>query len=528
MVIFPAAWITSHWALIQIEVETIDGGDAVYQHLINQTIVQTTFLPFDRKVKSIQPLMRVARLPGEDSNVITSKLFDPTLHHVIPSSVYMPKTSDPLQVVYIGASSNSSTYDVLLDSLERSAYIKVVAAFLYYETNSLLQEDIWHSLHPTSPSIVIVDWLSLGRDCHVLRRILSFVYRHDTLLQSPNVYLLLLDASASTRTDTCSDALSEIVPQEKVVVAKRSIVDGRRWNFTKQWVGAGQLIPNIHEKRDGGHILHWPGFVTETFVELLRDAIAKNKNERQVDVSLYLKATTSHDVHHFNFNHLRRLVSQQLNETRSQRTTFFYNHLRKLESWQLNETRSQSTAHDKKPLWVEQGGIDEQGRSDAPHSEDEKSDDDDEDYVRSLLSIQFSLLVSSKIVVVTQADEWEDHDNRLMEALASGGMVMCDSMVAPPKGLKHKSNIVFYDGPTELDENVRYYLNPANAKKREKIGQNGALYSLGRHRSWHVLELLLFGKAFFRTDKEPLTSKGPSKRKHSIDNNGKDFARKYP
>jgi hypothetical protein len=44
----------------------------------------------------------------------------------------------------------------------------------------------------------------------------------------------------------------------------------------------------------------------------------------------------------------------------------------------------------------------------------------------------------SKIVVVAQADEWEDHDDRLMEAMTSGAMVLFDSLIAPPTVLKRK------------------------------------------------------------------------------------------
>jgi hypothetical protein len=49
-------------------------------------------------------------------------------------------------------------------------------------------------------------------------------------------------------------------------------------------------------------------------------------------------------------------------------------------------------------------------------------------------------LMTSKIVVFAQPDEWEDQ-YRLMESLASGALVLTDSMLAPPEGLVNNTTI---------------------------------------------------------------------------------------
>jgi spore maturation protein CgeB len=116
---------------------------------------------------------------------------------------------------------------------------------------------------------------------------------------------------------------------------------------------------------------------------------------------------------------------------------------------------------------------------------------------------------------VSQSDEYEDHDDRLFEALASGALVLADEMVAPPVGLKNKTNIIFFNGTDVLDSLIRFYLK--HSELRQKIARHGMEYALGRHRSWHVLEKLLFGKALTRTDKAPLDAEGPAKRKHAME-----------
>eukprot|EP00934_Nitzschia_sp_Nitz4_P007197 Nitzschia sp. Nitz4//scaffold3_size479765//127406//128890//NITZ4_000055-RA/size479765-processed-gene-0.66-mRNA-1//1//CDS//3329550623//7187//frame0 len=106
-------------------------------------------------------------------------------------------------------------------------------------------------------------------------------------------------------------------------------------------------------------------------------------------------------------------------------------------------------------------------------------------YVRALLR--------SKIVVVVQRDDWEDH-YRLFEALVSGALVIHDKMLAPPKGLCHGENIVFFETLRELELAVKFYLE--NQDQRLRIAKKGSELALGRHRSWHRVEELVFGYAY--------------------------------
>jgi hypothetical protein len=100
-------------------------------------------------------------------------------------------------------------------------------------------------------------------------------------------------------------------------------------------------------------------------------------------------------------------------------------------------------------------------------------------------------MLSSKIVIVTQKDGWEDH-YRLFEALVCGPLVIADAMLAPPKGLVHGETLLFFHSLEQLQALVLYYLT--HEEERRVLAQKGYEIAMGRHRSWHRMEELLFGQ----------------------------------
>jgi hypothetical protein len=105
------------------------------------------------------------------------------------------------------------------------------------------------------------------------------------------------------------------------------------------------------------------------------------------------------------------------------------------------------------------------------------------DYVEALLT--------TKIVVVAQRDDWEDH-YRLFEAVIGGAMVMTDPM-ALPEGLVDKENIIVYHSLDHLKELLRYYLDLKNENERLAIARKGWEVAMSRHRTYHWMEQLFFG-----------------------------------
>lgn len=110
---------------------------------------------------------------------------------------------------------------------------------------------------------------------------------------------------------------------------------------------------------------------------------------------------------------------------------------------------------------------------------------------RGVSSAYIEALLSTKIVVVTQRDIWEDH-YRLFEALVSGALVVTDTMLSLPVGLQNGTSIVEAGSADQLDALLEYYLQ--HPVERMAVAREGRRIAMSRHRSWHRLEEILFGR----------------------------------
>jgi len=456
-------------------------------------VVEDVVLPENDKSREDEtPTDDVAAVVSTD---LLSDL-DPAQNPLLPRSVYEPKSATPISVIYIGSVANATDPDddlIFLDALQRSRYTQVQSVYLISggstPSNFYIQHEQWQQVTTTAtPLVIVVDWSSSlphqpQRDCHVLQRILTEHIQEQDVLAT--AYLLFLDSTASARTVSCP-----LLPiqADRIRIAKRSVVEGRYWNHTAQWVEPGNLI--AARINNNNQVLHLPGHVSEEYLNQLRHVL-ENK-ERPLDVVHYWQSSENMETSLY-YKRLRQRVSVQLNATQK--------------TLAAKQTKNASAK------FVDRVGVSDEDVDvsiELDISGDEESDSTN-DKELAVTTLHIALLASTKIVVVTQNDEWEDHDNRLMEALAGGAMVLADRMQAPPAGLKDKTNIVFFDSTADLDRLVQYYLR--ENEKREAIARHGVQFALGRHRSWHVLESLLFGKALTRTDKG--YEVGPPKRERT-------------
>lgn len=386
--------------------------------------------------------------------------FDPTLFPILSADVYQPHSSQPLQVIFVGTDeSMDPTTGLILDGLERSKYIQVARTIQYDSVTRSATSEKWHSLNKDHPMVYVIDWDNISRDCHVLERVLvqtAGIKKHEH-----SSYLLYVDLSASARVESCPRVEAHFA-KERIRQARRGIVDERYWDQRLNWVHTGKLIPNHYHNSTGeGPLLHAPLILPESFVDqihaatsLLRDA-KKDLPARELDVALFWR---DGDNSHYGF--LRRKVASTITA--------------------LNET----SVHGHRVRLLVKGIYNSKTPEELARIQSE--------YMR--------LLLVAKIVVVVQNDEWEDH-TVLMEALSSGALVMTDTMLAPPWGLKNRSNVVMYDSPTSLENLVRYYLHPQNEKRRLSIAQKGWDLAMTEHRSWTRMETLLFGKTYTQSKK---------------------------
>jgi hypothetical protein len=105
------------------------------------------------------------------------------------------------------------------------------------------------------------------------------------------------------------------------------------------------------------------------------------------------------------------------------------------------------------------------------------------DYVNAMLR--------TKIMIVTQRDAWEDH-YRLFEALISGALVLTDRMLSLPVGLLNGTSLLEFSSLDELTYCIEHYLE--HTEERLRIAAEGRRVAMARHRSWHRIEEVIFGR----------------------------------
>lgn len=381
----------------------------------------------------------------------------------------------------------------LLDGLEQSQYLQVVAVSYYHNARH-----VWTArrvargmeLSPPSvranstPLVWAVDWSSLQQDCHALLRVLQSEATHP--FPTSQQYLLLLDSSGSARQDlTCRPLLAKYFDDNKIRMAKRSIVANRFWSDHDQWVNIGQVVApqpltvdQIGKSARPPPVLHMPLVVRDDIVKLLcnfttayNGGLDKKQEHRFVTYPVHAKRFA--DVTFFwrkgdysHYGKLRRRVSEIVQS------------LNNVIVDAKHGGRKQQRVRTLVRIFGDEDGAEQEIAQ--------------YDYVQQLLS--------TKIVVVAQRDEWEDQ-YPLLEAMAGGAMVMTDAMLSLPSGLVDGQHVVVYDSAKSLRELILFYLHPKHEQKRLSIAKAGWELVMQRHRSWHRMEETIFGK--------PLTAVNP-------------------
>ena len=330
----------------------------------------------------------------------------------------------------------------ILDGLERSEYTELIAL----TSNANRKTVQVNPRRQEMPLLWIADWGSMQRDCHLLNKMLR--------KRDEKEVVVLMDFSGSQRQTQCS------FWNDKVRLIKRSIVEGRHYESSGK-ADLGHIADNVGTP--GGPTLHAPLVVREKVIHTIKEDIAAMpmSYNQSIDVAFFWNKG---EYSHYGF--LRRDVAKNIDSI----------HQSKYDEKNKIETFVKVVANDEEGM--EAGNL-------------------QYDYLEAL--------VSSKIVVVSQRDEWEDAYS-LMESLASGALVAVDRMLAPPEGMINNTNCIFYDGMSSLRRLIRYYLN--HDTERKAIAQKGWELVMGRHRSWHRIETILFGKPLTLVD-QPYESAPP-------------------
>ena len=108
-------------------------------------------------------------------------------------------------------------------------------------------------------------------------------------------------------------------------------------------------------------------------------------------------------------------------------------------------------------------------------------------------------MLTTKIIVLAQRDNWEDH-YRLDEALLSGALVLHDPQTYWPHMMIDGVNIVVYHNISDLESKILYYLDPLNEEERIAIGQRGRELALNNHRVWNQAERVFLNDMSYHND----------------------------
>ena len=394
------------------------------------------------------------RSDGEDIDNQSIRSYMPSLYPILNIADYSQGNSTDegsskrkfVQVHYIvDVSHNTGPQSkFILDGLERSKYLRVVK--ITFARNVIKTINV-NPVDPNQPVLFIVDWGSMNRDCHILDRVLhqekQSLAQEQQLLDT-KTQVVLLDFSGSTRQSTCRD-----MDDVRIRLVKRNIVQNR--HYDGHTINPGELVPNHGLEVSDGPVVQAPIVVREIFVKgvVQTSSIPAYKSERPVDISMFWNK--GHNTH---YGFWRRDVSVAVEA--------------------LNQTLA--------------------GSLKRIHAQVHVAENEDTDMEFGYVQLEYvRQLLSTKIVVVAQRDEWEDH-YRLMESLASGALVLTDRMLTLPPSIQNKTHLLVYDDIPMLERLVRFYLNPKNEEKRLAIAKNGWKVVMGRHRAWHRVEEILFGK----------------------------------
>ncbi|GAX15506.1 hypothetical protein FisN_8Lu242 [Fistulifera solaris] len=288
------------------------------------------------------------------------------------------------------------------------------------------------------------DFLQLVRSVNREKRAVIFVYWSD----EPVDYFW--DCYQATR----------LLDSTTVFRYKRSIVQGRQWNETLQFVENGSII-KFGNWRDhsGGPVRHIGYGVRSDLVqglESILDHASVWGVERSVDLSHFWPLPEP-NVTGNRMYELRFAVSQVIHDKLSPTQTVFVG---------VTEPTNETDPATAQPSYLRQ-------------------------------------LLQSKIVVVSQTDSWEDN-YRLMEALVSGAMVMTDPMLTLPVELQEDVSVVYYRNLDELVTKAQHYLNHEN--ERIAIAMAGYNVAMNHHRSWHLVERMVSEVRGVLTERKALNS----------------------
>lgn len=282
-----------------------------------------------------------------------------------------------------------------------------------------------------------------------LQRILTARARREKLGLPLRWPIYIVDFTDGVTKQRCKD-IEKDMGTDYVKYFQRSVATRRHWDFDQNWIDVGKHIPLT---AGGVTYRHTPLVVRTDTIEALQQILT----ERGLDLSSRLEdLPRPRDVAHFwpaDWTGVSNVSS----------------------ILRTSVSRSISDFGPREGLNIFVGLAGDAVRNGR----------------RGVKTAYIEALLGAKIVVVTQRDDWEDH-YRLFEALISGALVMTDRMLGMPAGLVNGTSILEFGSEADLEQKILYYLK--HDSERKEIARLGREVAMTRHRTWHRIEDVIFGR----------------------------------
>ena len=363
----------------------------------------------------------------------------------------LPVVVFPFLVVDQNNATGSEMSQIILDGLAESPLLYMAADTL--DIMASADSVVWladtKSGHYKKWCQVLIKWVQRAKQVRI-------DYKNSTSNVVGNVPtqwpLYILDYGDTPGQRTRCGGIEEELGSEQVHYIKRSIVAGRHFNGTRQWVDEGRVVT---QHKNGATYRYASYAVRTDIVQALQEAL------QQRNLALHDAIETAVP---------RNLDLVHLWTKGNGKVVAFKSALRTL----VNGIVAQAGQKYNLTTFVGiRGRAKEAGR-------------------RRVESEYIDTLLDAKILVVTQRDAWIDH-YRLFEAMVGGCMVMTDALLVKPPGIVNGTHLVEFSSAAELEGLALYYLQ--HDDERIAIARQGRDMAMRQHRTWHRVEEIIFGEA---------------------------------
>ena len=288
-----------------------------------------------------------------------------------------------------------------------------------------------------SKIVHMIDWASFRYDCHALHLVYSNATRRNDspILLDDHHQLVYWDSGSlpAPLAQRSCPSINRLFATTSPRIVQQSIVQGRHWNPTKQWIDPGSIpfqsnrttTPTLYAPIH--HNTHQTVLPVNTRKHAPASDNADSPLQHHVDILFYQTSPSTY------YSRFQQSISKRLNQT-------IHN-----ESWTMQMHNRTANNH----------------------------------------------TISAKILLVIGADEWDTPPPWDVMAQNPTALFVMPASLAPPRYWHNGTHFASFASWNGLLRAVRYYVRHPN--ERLRMAKQGHTVAIQHYRPHHVLERMLFG-----------------------------------